>query len=77
MSVISVSIGLLNLFPIPLLDGGQIALLAVESLLRRDLPLPVKERINQAGLALIILLMVTVLWFDLAKNLPAVLRPGS
>jgi regulator of sigma E protease len=77
MAVISVSIGLLNLFPIPVLDGGQIVLLLVESVIRRDLPLAVKERVNQAGLALIVLLMVTVLYFDLAKNLPAVLRPGS
>ncbi|MCZ7652818.1 MAG: site-2 protease family protein [Thermoanaerobaculia bacterium] len=77
MAVISVSIGLLNLFPIPVLDGGQIVLLLVESVIRRDLPLGVKERVNQVGLALIVLLMVTVLYFDLAKNLPAVLRPGS
>ena len=77
MAVISVSIGLLNLFPIPVLDGGQIVLLLVESVIRRDLPVAVKERVNQVGLALIVLLMVTVLYFDLAKNLPAVLRPGS
>lgn len=77
MAVISTSIGLLNLFPIPVLDGGQIALLLVESALRRDLPDRVKERVNQTGLALIVLLMLTVLYFDLAKNLPAVLRPGS
>ena len=77
MAVISTSIGLLNLFPIPVLDGGQIALLLVESTLRRDLPDRVKERVNQTGLALIVLLMLTVLYFDLAKNLPAVLRPGS
>ena len=68
MAVISVSIGLLNLFPIPLLDGGQISLLLVESGLRRDLPLAWKERINQVGLVLIVLLMVTVLYFDFSKT---------
>ncbi len=68
MAVISVSIGLLNLFPIPLLDGGQISVLLVESGLRRDLPLVWKERINQFGLVVIVLLMVTVLYFDFSKT---------
>lgn len=77
MGMISVSIGLLNLFPIPLLDGGQIFVLAVEGLLRRDLSLAVKERINQVGFVLILMLMGTVLIFDLMKNLPPSLVPGS
>ena len=69
MGVLSLSIGLLNLFPIPILDGGQIAILLIESIARRDLSLVVKERIAQVGFALVALLMVTVLWFDLSKNL--------
>jgi len=69
MGVISISIGLLNLFPIPILDGGQIAILLVESVLRRDLSLAVKERFAQVGFALIVLLMATVLWFDVSKRL--------
>jgi regulator of sigma E protease len=68
MGVISISIGLLNLFPVPILDGGQIAILLVESVMRRDLSMAVKERIAQVGFALIVLLMVTVLWFDLSKR---------
>ncbi len=77
MGLISVSIAILNLLPIPVLDGGQIAMLLVESVLRRDLPLMLKERIHQVGFVLILLLMVTVLYFDLTKNLPAGLLPGS
>ena len=69
MGVLSLSIGLLNLFPIPVLDGGQICILLIESAMRRDLSMAVKERIAQAGLALVVLLMVTVLYFDLSKNL--------
>ena len=69
MGVLSLSIGLLNLFPIPVLDGGQITILLVESAMRRDLSMAVKERIAQVGLALVVLLMVTVLYFDLSKNL--------
>jgi len=69
MGVLSLSIGLLNLFPIPILDGGNIAILLVESIARRDLSIGVKERIAQVGFALVVLLMVTVLFFDLSKNL--------
>lgn len=68
MAVISISIGLLNLFPVPILDGGQILILLVESAIRRDLSVGVKERLAQVGLAMIVLLMVTVLWFDASKN---------
>jgi hypothetical protein len=67
MGVVSISIGLLNLFPIPILDGGQIVILLVESAARRDLSLAIKERIAQVGFALIVLLMVTVLYFDASK----------
>lgn len=69
MAVLSLSIGLLNLFPIPILDGGQITILLIESVARRDLSLAVKERIAQVGFALVVLLMVTVLWFDISKRL--------
>lgn len=69
MGVISISIGLLNLFPVPILDGGQITILLIESAMRRDLSVNVKERIAQVGFALIVLLMVTVLWFDVSKRL--------
>ena len=74
MGIISVSIGLLNLFPIPLLDGGRIVVLVVEGLLRRDLPLGVKERIDQVGFVMIMLLMGSVLLFDLMKNLPGLTK---
>ena len=77
MGLISISIAILNLLPIPVLDGGQITILLFESLRRRDLTLPVKERINQVGLLMIVLLMVVVLYFDIVKNVPTDLLPGS
>jgi len=77
MGLISISIAILNLLPIPVLDGGQITILLFESLRRRDLSLTVKERINQVGLVMIVLLMVVVLYFDIVKNVPADLLPGS
>ncbi len=77
MGLISISIAILNLLPIPVLDGGQITILLFESLRRRDLSLSVKERINQVGLLMIVLLMVVVLYFDIVKNVPTDLLPGS
>lgn len=71
LGFISLSIAILNLFPIPVLDGGQIFILLIESVLRRDLSLRLKEIVTQVGFALILMLMVTVLFFDLTKHLPA------
>jgi regulator of sigma E protease len=56
--------------PIPILDGGQIVILLVESVMRRDLSFRMKELIAQVGFVLIILLMLTVIYFDLSKTLP-------
>jgi regulator of sigma E protease len=69
MAMISLNLGLLNLMPVPVLDGGHIAILAVEGLARRDLSVQIKERILMAGAALIVLLMVTVLYNDIARLL--------
>jgi regulator of sigma E protease len=77
MGLISISIAILNLLPIPVLDGGQITILLVESLFRRDLSLRLKERINQIGFVVIVMLMVMVLYFDLVKVIPESLLPGS
>lgn len=74
---ISISIAIVNLLPIPILDGGQIVILGVESVMRRDLSMRLKEVIAQVGFVLIMLLMLTVIYFDLSKNLPAGLLPGS
>lgn len=76
MGLVSISIGLLNLLPIPVLDGGQILLLSVESLMRRDLSMTFKERFNQVGFVMIMALMVAVLYLDLSKNWPEWLTPG-
>lgn len=76
MGLISISIAILNLMPVPVLDGGQIAILLIESLFQRDLSLALKERINQVGFVLIIMLMVMVLYFDLRKVIPEGLLPG-
>lgn len=70
MALVSLNLGILNLFPIPVLDGGLIAMLAIEGLIGRDLSMKVKERIFQAGFIFLILLMGVILFNDLSKNLP-------
>jgi regulator of sigma E protease len=67
MATISLNLGLLNLLPIPILDGGQIAILGLEGLFRRDISIRVKEAILLAGAAVIIILMVTVIFNDVAR----------
>jgi len=76
MGFISISIAIMNLLPIPLLDGGQITILLVESVIRRDLSLRFKELVSQVGFVLILMLMLTVICFDLMKYAPAGLLPG-
>jgi regulator of sigma E protease len=77
MGFISISIAILNLMPIPILDGGQIFILLIEGVIRRDLSLRLKEVIAQVGFVMILLLMFVVIWFDISKHLPTHLLPGS
>lgn len=65
---ISLSLGIFNLLPIPILDGGVFFMLLIESIIRRDLSLAVKERVVQVGLALLLLLTVFVMYNDLVKT---------
>jgi regulator of sigma E protease len=67
MAVISLQLGIFNLLPVPVLDGGHIAIILLEGLARRDFSLQVKERVLQVGFVLLLLLMVTVIYFDLSK----------
>lgn len=65
---ISLQLGIFNLLPIPVLDGGVILLLLVESLIRRDLSLEVKERFAQVGIVFLLLLAVFVMYNDILKT---------
>ena len=58
MALISLNLGIINLLPIPILDGGQILIIAVEAVIRRPLSRKLKERIMLVGLALLIALML-------------------
>jgi regulator of sigma E protease len=67
MAMISLNLGLLNLFPIPLLDGGHIFIMALEGLARRDFSMHVKEKMLMAGFVVLMMLMVTVIYNDLTR----------
>jgi regulator of sigma E protease len=71
MAAISLQLGIFNLLPIPVLDGGHLFLLTLEGVARRDFSLRVKERILQVGFLMIVTLLVVVLYNDLVKNVPA------
>jgi len=68
MSLVSLQLGIINLLPIPILDGGHIFILFVEGLIRRDLSMQIKERVMQFGFVLLLLIMGGVLYLDVYKN---------
>ena len=67
MASISLNLGLLNLLPIPVLDGGHILIMALEGIARRDFSIAVKEKMLLAGFVLLMMLMVTVIYNDLTR----------
>jgi regulator of sigma E protease len=67
MAMLSLNLGILNLMPIPILDGGHIMILALEGVSRRDLSMKVKEKMLIAGFVLLLALMVTVIYNDLMR----------
>jgi regulator of sigma E protease len=70
---ISLNLGIFNLLPIPIMDGGVILLLFVESIIRRDINLRIKERIYQAAFVFLVLFAVMVIYNDVVKMLPSVM----
>jgi len=68
MAVISVNLAILNLLPIPVLDGGQIALAAAEGIKGSPLPARARDIAQTVGLSLILLLMGVAFWNDIARH---------
>jgi regulator of sigma E protease len=70
LMAISLSLGVMNLLPIPMLDGGQIMVLGIEKVLSwfgKTLSMVARERIQLTGLGIVLLLMVTVIFFDVSR----------
>ena len=75
MAMISLNLGIFNLLPIPILDGGMLVFLAIESVIRRDLNPRFKERIYQVAFVCIILFAAVVIFNDITKFLPVHPKP--
>jgi regulator of sigma E protease len=69
MVMISINLGILNLLPIPILDGGNILLLAIEGIMRRDLSLSFKERFVQVGLVFLLVIFAIVMYNDILRRI--------
>jgi regulator of sigma E protease len=67
MAMISLNLGIVNLLPIPVLDGGHIFIMALEGIARRDFSIRVKEKMLLAGFVVLMMLMVTVIYNDLTR----------
>ncbi len=67
LAVLSINLGLINLFPIPILDGGHLLFFAVEAILGRPLEPQAQEYGFRFGLILVLILMVFVTWNDLVQ----------
>jgi len=70
ISGISLNLGIFNLLPIPILDGGVILFLLLEGLMRRDISMNIKERVYQAAFVFLLLFAVMVIYNDLMKTIP-------
>ena len=64
---ISLNLGILNLLPFPILDGGLILLLLIESIMRRDISMMVKERIYQAAFVVLVAFTAFIMFNDISK----------
>lgn len=73
-AAISLNLGIFNLLPIPILDGGVILFLLIETVMRRDISLRIKERVYQAAFVFLVLFAVMVIFNDLQKTLPGLMQ---
>jgi len=70
MALVSLSLGVLNLLPIPILDGGHILMLAIEGIIRHDLSLKIKERFVTAGMVFLLVVFLLVMYNDVLRLIP-------
>jgi regulator of sigma E protease len=70
LAFISIQLGILNLLPIPILDGGHILFYLVELIIRRPVPVRTREMAQQVGMAMLLMLMVLAFYNDIARLWP-------
>jgi regulator of sigma E protease len=71
MSMVSLQLAIINLLPIPIMDGGVILMLLVEMVMRRDLSLNVKEAVFKLGFVTIVVILAFAIYNDISKMIPA------
>jgi regulator of sigma E protease len=71
MALVSLNLAILNLLPIPILDGGHILMLSIEGLLRHDLSLKIKERFVTVGMVFLLLVFLIVMYNDVLRLFPS------
>ena len=71
MAMVSLNLAVVNMMPLPILDGGGIVMLLIEMVMRRDMSVSVKEAVFKVGFVFIMMLGAFVLYNDITKILPA------
>jgi len=71
MAMVSLNLAIINLMPLPILDGGSVVMLIIEMVMRRDMSMSVKEAVFKVGFVFIMMLVAFVLYNDITKILPA------
>jgi len=71
MAMVSLNLAVINLIPLPILDGGSVVMLIIEMVMHRDLSMSVKEAVFKVGFVFIMMLVAFVLYNDITKILPA------
>lgn len=67
MAILSLNLGVINLLPLPVFDGGHLLMLTFEGISRREIPLKVKLIIQQAGMVLLLILMAVIIYNDIIR----------
>lgn len=67
IAVVSINLGILNLLPVPVLDGGHLLFFAIEAIRGKPLSIPMREKAQQVGLFLLMMLMIFVFYNDIMR----------
>ena len=67
MALISISLAVMNLLPLPGLDGGHLVFVGIEAIIRREVPTSIKIRFQQVGVAILLILMTAIIYLDLTR----------
>jgi len=74
LAVISINLGIINLFPVPILDGGYIVMYTVEGIVRKQIPVSIKEKMLTAGMVMLLLLMAFAIFNDFSRYISIFMR---